>query len=1127
MIELVDLRKSYKTDSFEQVALDGVSLNFRDNEFVAILGPSGSGKTTLLNIVGGLDHADSGDIVINSVSTRDYRNSDWDTYRNYHIGFIFQSYNLIPHQTVAANVELALTLAGVSRTERRERAVAALQSVGLGDHVNKKPSQLSGGQMQRVAIARALVNDPDIVLADEPTGALDTETGVQVMDILKQVANDRLVIMVTHNPELAEAYATRIVRLSDGQIVSDSDPCDLDEDATGVLSGGSMATGAVMSGAEAATGDDADGMGASAGDTRPSGSGKKASMSFLTALSLSFNNLMTKKGRTFLTAFAGSIGIIGIAAILALSNGVNNYINETEEDALTSYPLTVTKSSFDMSSLFTYSMGGSGTATKQAADSNPDDSGLISQDSIMSDMFAQVKNNDLASFKRFLESDESGVGQYVNTIQYNYGVTPRIYLPDTTDGITQLNPSNMEGMLSSGFTGSALSTGAGMSPFYEMLDNRSVLESQMDVVAGRWPGSYDECVLVLSSDGAITDYTLYSLGFYDPSVMEQMTEDALNGDTVTVPETSEDFTYDDALAMRFKVVPSTDLYSYNADQGIWTDMTSDTDYMRSRIADGIDLKVVGVVQPASTSNNVALQEGIAYTPELISHLIDEAAASDIVKQQQGDPDVDVFTGKTFDDLQSEQQQSFDMSSMFTIDEDAIANAFSFDSSSLDTSGMNLDLSSIDMSGMSIDTSSMDIDTGALDSAFDADTMTQLLQGAPQPDMSSVDTSLSEEDQAAVDAVSASIVNGFLPYWYEQHPGESIGPDTDFTADFAAYMATEEVQGQLDEINLITGRYYRGSAEQMMQDYMTNQFAPYIQSAMRQMMSTAAETLMTQMQSQIATSMAAATDRLGSELSSAISGQLENSMSQLSDSLQSGFSVDAEAFANAIQFNMSQDDLTSLLSNYMNATETTYDSNLSKLGYAEYDNPQSISIYPKDFASKQSVLDIIDGYNDDMSARGRADETIQYSDIAGALMSSVTRIVDTISLVLIAFVSISLVVSSIMIGIITYISVLERKKEIGILRAMGASKGNIANVFNAETIIEGLIAGVLAIAVVMVVSVPVNIFVENGWNVPNIMSLPWGSALILIAISVVLTLVAGLIPSTSASRRDPVEALRSE
>ncbi len=1133
MLQLTDIRKSYTTGDFTQVALDGVSITFRDNEFAAILGTSGSGKTTMLNIIGGLDHYDSGDLVIDGISTKEYTDRDWDTYRNHRVGFIFQSYNLIPHQTILSNVELALTLTGVDRVERRQRAIDALERVGLGEHINKKPNQLSGGQMQRVAIARALVNDPEIVLADEPTGALDTETGIQVMDLLKEIADDRLVVMVTHNPELAHRYATRIVNLKDGHILGDSNPISGSDEQNANATGAASETQSIKPKPAIYAPEGVDGAHRNGKKTRKPD--RKASMSFLTALALSFNNLMTKKGRTALTAFAGSIGIIGIASILALSNGVNNYIADTEEEALTSYPLTITKSSFDLTSL----MGGmTGYATGNDAD-NVDKNATRTTDSaipestIMSDMFAKVKNNDLKAFKDYLENGDSDIDQYVHTIQYNYGVEPQVYMSDTdTYGVQQLNPSSMAAVFQNGVSTSSLSMGSSsMSSFQEMLDNRDILEQQMDVVEGRWPENYDEAVLVLSSAGSISDYTLYSLGVYDPDVMKDMLSDALSGKEVTVPEVSRNFTYSDALNLTFSVVPASSQYQRNADQGTWTDMSKDTDFMKERVDNGIKLKIVGVVKPSETSTASALTEGVAYTPELIDHLIEMSQDSDIVKQQLANSDVDVFTGKTFKELQDDQESQFDMSSMFSVDEDALKNAFSFDAGALSSMDTNLDLSGVDMSALegSVDMSQMD--TSALSKSFNAETMASIMKGAPQFDMSDMDIEMTAAQQEALVKTQTQLMTDFFAYATangDKYLDMSAGtPRIDYAAAYTDFLATD--QGKLDQaaVQAASMGAYQNAIEAAMNDYMTNQFAPYLSQQMTALMTQAAQTMATSMAQQMATQMQAATNQLGTQLSQSISSQLTNQMASLSDSLANGFSFDADAFANAIQFNMSQEDLTSLLTNYMNSDELTYDNNLTKLGYADKASPETISIYPVDFPAKEKVMDIIDAYNDKMTAADNDDAAIQYTDLVGTLMSSVTSIVNTISLVLIAFVAISLVVSSIMIAIITYISVLERRKEIGILRAMGASKLNIANIFNAETIIEGFISGVFAIALVYLVSVPVNAFVLAGFDVPNVMLLPPSAAAGLIAISVILTFVAGLIPSSMASRRDPVEALRSE
>ena len=1087
MIEIRDIRKSYKTGDFVQRALDGVSITFRESEFVAVLGPSGSGKTTFLNILGGFDHADSGDIVVNGVSTKDYSDADWDTYRNHRIGFVFQSYNLIPHQTILQNVELALTLAGVSRSERRERARAALERVGLGDHVDKRPAQLSGGQMQRVAIARALVNDPEIVLADEPTGALDTETGIQVMNLLAEVARDRLVIMVTHNPQLAEDYATRIVRIKDGQVVDDTRPVtDAERERLAA---------------------------AEVGSEQPH---RRSSMSFLTALALSANNLMTKKGRTFMTAFAGSIGIIGIAAILALSNGVNDYIARVEQDTLSSYPLSIAKQSYDLSGMLGEARSGDDSGDVTDA-SQVDATQPIPEATVLRDMFASVKSNDMTSFKAWLDAGGDGISDDVSAIQYDYGISPIVYTSgaDGADPV-KLSPNSMTqayggGASSGAMAGTMMGTG---SAFSEMIDDQDLLDSQYDVVAGRWASAPDEAVLVLSQTGKISDYTLYSIGVLDIDEMNDLVSSALSADgNVETPDTAVDFTYDDALNTSFKILSPSDAYKKNDETGGWTDMSNDADFMAGQVAGGLDLKIVGVVKPNGSSSANALSSGVNYTHGLTEELMARAASSQVVQQQVANPDVDVFTGKTFDELQDESKKGMDLSSMFSVDQAALQRAFSFDASALNLQGF--DLSGLDVGNVQID----------LSGVADGIDVEKIMAGAPAPDLSgAIDGSLDPDQLEQLSQLANQLLNGFLSSQQfrdvlnEYLANPSAGLDAQKLADaFTAYVAADEGAQQIvAQLRAAVGTVIADRLQKVLADYVQNSLAPYLQGVVEQLVAQVSQGIMASVSAQLQQGLANSMGQLMGGLSS-----------QIASGMQNAFHVDASAFASAIQFNMDADDLTSLMTNYANASRLTYDNNLATLGYADEEDPQSVKIYPVDFEAKERVLSHIDAYNDAAKAAGDDDRAISYTDYMGVMMGSVTDIVNMISLVLIAFVSISLVVSSIMIGIITYISVLERKKEIGILRAMGASKGNIANVFNAETFIEGLIAGVLAIAVVMLVSFPVNAWVLADYNVENIMSLPPTAAVILICISVLLTVVAGVIPSVGASRRDPVEALRSE
>ena len=1079
MLELKGICKRYVTQSFTQVALDSVSLAFRDNEFVAILGPSGSGKTTMLNVIGGLDHFDSGDLLIDGISTKDFHDRDWDAYRNNRIGFVFQSYNLIPHQTILENVELALTLTGVGHAERRQRAREALEKVGLGEHVNKRPSQLSGGQMQRVAIARALINDPEIVLADEPTGALDSTTSVQVMDLLKEVARDRLVIMVTHNPDLAYQYATRIVNLADGKITDDSDPFDV-ADAT-------------------------------RREAKPT---RKTSMSFVTALGLSARNLMTKKGRTAMTAFAGSIGIIGIAAILALSNGVNGYIKKVEEDTLSSYPLTISKQDYDLSSM----MGGQGAADDDSPENvdSSDDSAETDKIPVVTavkDMFASVKSNDMTSFKAWLDAGGDGIDKEVNAIQYGYGISPVVYRAGKGDEKpVRLVPNAMTEAMSGGASSAATVSmeSMGTSVFNEMIDDQSLLDSQYDVVAGHWPTSANEAVMVLSSRGTVGDYTLYSIGALDIDELNDLVNSAMTADGgVKAPETGTDFTYDDALSTTFKVLSPADAYRKNEETGMWTDMSGDADFMATKVADGIDVRIVGVVRPNETANASALSPGIAYTHALTRQLMERAADSQIVQEQLAHPETDVFTGKTFDELQGEAKQGVDLGSMFSVDEAALKGAFSFDTSALSGVVGGMDLSGLDLSGLDIDLSGVGKDIDFSD----------IMAKAPAPDFSGIfdGLELTPEQMQQVGTLANQLFEGFLRSdQFRALAPEDLKDASKLAAAFSAYLESDATARQyLTQLKALGGDALAERLQQAMTDYVQKQLAPYLQQAMDQVIKAINDQIAATVSAQLKAGAAGLMDQMATQMSSSFAN------------LASAMRVDASAFARAIHFNMDAEDLSSLMMSYAKALQLTYDNNLTTLGYADEADPISVKIFPRDFEAKERVLDHIDAYNKQVKASGHDEQAISYTDYMGIIMGSVTDIVNTISLVLIAFVSISLVVSSIMIGIITYISVLERKKEIGILRAIGASKRNVANVFNAETFIEGLIAGVFAVVVVVAVSFPVNAWALAAKQVPNLMSLPVQDAVVLIVISVLLTVVAGLLPARSASKKDPVEALRSE
>ena len=885
MLTLKNIIKTYKTGDEKVDALKGVNISFRKNEFVAILGHSGCGKTTLLNIIGGLDKYTSGDLIIDSKSTKNFSDHDWDTYRNHRVGFVFQSYNLIEHQSVLANVELALTLSGVSRKERRERAKNALIKVGLGDQLNKKPNQMSGGQMQRVAIARALVNNPEILLADEPTGALDSATSVQIMELIKEIAKDRLVIMVTHNPELAESYATRTVHLLDGNIVSDSDPFSEEQETKNDEK-----------------------------KKKKEKKDKKVSMSFLTALSLSFNNLLTKKARTFLTAFAGSIGIIGIALILSISNGIDAYISSVEEDTLSSYPIEILESTVSMGDMLS-------NMSSENTGKTPHELDKIYSNNIMGEllnvMTSSLSQNNLTAFKEFLDGGKSGIEELTSGVQYKYSTTLNVYKADTSNSVTQVNPNKiMETLgfaqmvnpgMAIGMTNSQMNS---TDVWQELLDNKELLNKQYDIIKGRMPEKYNEVVIIADKNNEINDFTIYSLGLKDASVLPQLMEDIKNGKEVDTEQTS--YTYDELLGLEFKLLLNTDYYEKQGD--IWVDKSKDNDYLRKKLQNSETIKVVGILRPSDEAVSSNMSEGIGYTASLMEHLVNEVNKSEIVKEQKANEEVDIFTGNRF---QTEE-----------------------------------------------------------------------------------DKKLNEQP------ITMDTINAYLETLPEKEKAE-----------------------------------YKGAIGQM------------------QMMGMPEEQII-------------------------------------------------EMFKKAKE---------------QNSTDATYSGNLSILGVADLSKPSSILIYAKDFDSKEKINTLISDYNESVVE----EDEIEYTDYIGLLMSSVTTIINAISYVLIAFVSISLIVSSIMIGIITYISVLERTKEIGILRAIGASKKDISRVFNAETFIIGLTAGALGIGLTVLISIPINAIILSLTSIANVAALPPVAGVALVIISMVLTMISGFIPAKIAAKKDPVVALRSE
>ena len=1064
MLQLKKIHKQYKTGDLVQTALDKVSLNLRDCEFVAILGPSGSGKTTLLNIIGGLDRYDSGDLIINGISTKKYTDRDWDSYRNHTIGFVFQSYNLIPHQTVLANVELALTISGVSGAERRRRATEALQKVGLGNQLHKHPTEMSGVQMQRVAIARALVNDPDILLADEPTGALDSETSIQVMELLKEVAKDRLVVMVTHNPELAHQYATRIVQLKDGVIRSDTDPFEPDTAQLAPPVHKSMG---------------------------------RSSMSPLTSLSLSFNNLLTKKARTLLTAFAGSIGIIGIALIISLSAGVNQYIDDTERSTLSEYPLQILSSGMDLTSMLTSGSPASASGTTA-------EEGMVPVRQLITQMVAGITSNDLKSLKTYLESDDRTIAEDATSIEYSYNAQPQIYREDADGSIRQVNPDSSLsslGISSTSSTNSMMSSMMNTSVFYQLPESDELYNSQYEVKAGRWPEKYNECVAVLGADGTITDYALYALGLRDSAELDKMIQQFAQNQNVDVPTDFKTYRYSDFIGIQFKLVNAADRYLRDDDHNAWVDKSDDKDFMKSLVASSETLTVVGVVQPKEDASASMLSSGIAYPAALTQHVIAAAADSQMVQDQLASPAINVMNGEPFG---TEDASAFDMSSLFRIDTDMLKSAFQFDTSKLnfDLSGaFDLDNGSVDL-GSLLDPDDFQLDLDLTETPdLDMSTLTDLF--------ANMDLSVSEDK---MQELAQKVLVGYKDYVI----GNGILNLNKIS--FSQYLKSDAFKTLMND----------AMGELFDQDALQAQFSEAMQTAMSTLMESYSSQISETLQTQLGSAMQTAMTELMTQMGQNIQSQMQQSFSQLGSQMESALKIDATAFQKAIQFNMSEDDLTDLMKSAMLSSTATYDSNLQTLGYADLDAPSQIKIYPQDFDHKASVVAKLDAYNDNMRSQGADDKVIQYTDVVGTLMTSVTEIINMISNMLVAFVSISLVVSSIMIGVITYISVLERRKEIGILRAIGASKRNISEVFNAETFIIGLCSGVMGVVLSEILLIPGNMLIQKISNGTNVVArLPLNAALVLIVLATVLTILGGFIPAKGASRSDPVKALRSE
>ena len=1053
MLEIKKITKIYQTEGFKQTALNKVSVNFRKSEFAAILGPSGSGKTTFLNIIGGLDKYTSGDLIINNVSTKNYSDRQWDSYRNHRVGFVFQSYNLINHQTILKNVELALTLSGISKDQRKERAINALKDVGLEKHMNKKPNQLSGGQMQRVAIARALVNNPEIILADEPTGALDSETSVQIMKILKDISKEKLVIMVTHNPDLAKEYASRIINIKDGEITSDSNPFDgkdnLKEDETNKTS--------------------------------------KTKMSFLTALSLSFNNLMTKKGRTILVSVAGSIGIIGIALILAVSTGFQNYVDSIQEETLTSYPLTIMQESSDITSVLLSMRTGEKKDIKE---------GSVEEAQYITSMLSNISANDLKNFKKYLNDNYKEVKSDLSNVSYNYSINPNIYTIDAVNKLAKLNPSNLfDSMMGQNTLMQSYSSMASI--FSKMFDNVSEIESDYEMLKGRWPEKYDEMIIVLSEKSSISDLLVYSLGLRDTEELTTMVTKIMSGEGVKVENEPKTFTYDDLMNLDLRLIMPSDTYKYNSKYDVYEDMSTDEKYMEDLYKKATKLKIVGIVSPKEGTTTMALNPGVNYTSSLIDYIIEYSKEAEVVKKQLAKPELDVLSGKRFD--AKTNNFNFEFKDLVKVDNKKLQSAFNISIS-------QSDLEKQTKKYMEEISNTITTDTTPANEAF-----SKGLETLANNLMNSITTEFRLNDiQNIINSLlNTEETNNYLKELETKFviPSETFkttykglleGLLTSYITAYNTYMKTINPEFVIDESNpsaIIT------------EELKTTVIDSYLKSAPI-----------------IKTSETMAKVMTETAMKKTILSKIGELTSNISKSFASSFNVDQDKIASAFTLNFSKDELARVVNSMMNKKESTQRTNLILLGYQDKEEPTYILFYFNSFEGKEHFLSFIDTYNKSVDE----DKEINYSDTTGILMSSVKTIVNAVSYVLIAFVSISLVVSSIMIGVITYISVYERTKEIGILRAIGASKGNISSIFNAETFIIGFLSGLFGIGISYSLIPIINTILHKyTGNIPLSATLNLDHAGILIVLSIILTLIGGLIPASSASKKDPVEALRSE
>ena len=1113
MIEVRGIGKSYPKEG--GTALSDVSAVFGNRGLVAVCGPAASGKTTLLNILGGIEAPDSGDLFVDGKPARRFSEGNWNEYRNARVGFVFQNPVLVEHRTVLENIALAPTIAGFGRSESRERALEALRSLGIESCASKKPSSLSGAQQRLAAVARVLAKDPSILLVDEPTCGLDKSSAETVMGALERAAQNRLVVLATNDEELAARHASRIISLVDGKVTSDE------------AVGASTVAGLASAGSEQPSDE----------YTADSGSRKRSrrSMPFSTAMSYSIRNISAKKGRAILTAIASAISMIGIASIVALGGGANNFINNLEEASIATDPIVVGKSNLDLTALL-----GSDTMKKLSSQSAAEEEssptagaakvntleGSIGELSTMlAETVSHIRDNDLVGFKQFVDSNSDGIMNYVDTVRYDYGVAPLVYNGDTSHGIEQLNPTSLSEMLTrrANSTASSLNSFGG---FHEMVDDQGILNEQMDIVSGTWPKSYDECVIVLDENGGISDLTLYYIGLYDHDAVDRALNAALSGDSIELPESPSELSYDQLMNANFVVLPRVSLYQKNTARGTWADKSNDEDYMAEKIAqDGIKLKVTGIVQPKKDVLSPLLSEGVAYRPELANRLVEISAQSEITKEQIANPDVDVFTKKSFEDLRVHPAGNLDLENIITVNEAAIGRLLGMfeggDEEEDDSGDKELELLWADLS--KIDWSQFEIDARDVLDAVNEQRVYDAIALASMLDPEESGLQLSAEKQAEVSALTGDMVANFTVYAIDQGATAEDLHNPDKVARYwKNYLKTDEGKWQMAEIDLLVGQGYGDVVRGQIEEYLTGVYAEVlIDEAAAEIIEQSLNEIAKQIGKELERELPAVAEKLGKELEAAILSELDRILVEV----EQGATAVGNELANVIQINMTEEDLVAFLNNLTDSSEIGYDNNMAKLGYADMNKPLSMSIYPKDLAAKEKVIEIITSYNERMENAGMHDRTIIYNNTSGDTSEMLSGIVGVVGLALIALIGISLVVGSIMLALITYTGIAERRREMGLLRSLGASRGDLMAMFNVETLVVGLLSGAIAVGVVLAVSAGVNGALAASTGGMQVMALPPAIIAGLIALSGVLPLLAGLIPSLVMSFKNPAKFLR--